>query len=52
MKATVEQLRENYSSVFWRINSLKERLNIRLFEKLKAGYKLNPAGGEIGRAHV
>jgi DNA-binding transcriptional LysR family regulator len=47
MKAAAVELGVNYSSVFRRINSLEERLNVRLFERLKSGYRLTQAGEDI-----
>jgi len=47
LKAAAEDLGVNYSSVFRRINGLEERLNVRLFERLKSGYKLTKAGEDI-----
>jgi len=47
LKAAAEDLGVNYSSVFRRINGLEERLGVRLFERLKSGYKLIKAGEDI-----
>lgn len=47
LKAAAEELGVNYSSVFRRINGLEERLSVRLFERLKSGYKLTKAGEDI-----
>jgi DNA-binding transcriptional LysR family regulator len=47
LKAAAEDLGVNYSSVFRRINGLEERLSVRLFERLKSGYKLTKAGEDI-----
>ena len=47
MKAAAAELGVNYSSVFRRINGLEERLNVRLFERLKSGYELTKAGEDI-----
>ena len=47
MKAAALELGVNYSSVFRRINSLEQRLNVRLFERLKSGYRLTQAGEDI-----
>ena len=47
LKAAAQELGVNYSSVFRRINGLEEQLNVRLFERLKTGYKLTKAGEDI-----
>ena len=47
MKSAAAELGVNYSSVFRRINRLEERLNVRLFERLKSGYRLTRAGEDI-----
>jgi len=47
IKGAAQELDVNYSSVFRRINMLEERLQVRLFERLKSGYKLTPAGEDI-----
>jgi len=47
IKGAAQELDVNYSSVFRRINTLEERLQVRLFERLKSGYKLTRAGEDI-----
>jgi len=47
IKGAAQDLDVNYSSVFRRINTLEERLQVRLFERLKSGYKLTKAGEDI-----
>lgn len=47
LKETAAELGVNYSTVFRRINSLEEKMDVRLFERLKTGYVLTEAGEEI-----
>jgi len=47
LKAAAQELNVNYSSVFRRINGLEQKLNVRLFERLKSGYVLTKAGEDI-----
>jgi DNA-binding transcriptional LysR family regulator len=47
LKETAEALGVNYSTVFRRINSLEEKMDVRLFERLKTGYVLTEAGEGI-----
>ncbi len=47
IKEASQELGVNYSSVFRRINALEERLQVRLFERLKSGYTLTRAGEDI-----
>ena len=37
----------NHSTVFRRISSLEDKMDVRLFERLKTGYVLTEAGEEI-----
>lgn len=47
LKAAAQEIGVNHSSVFRRINGLEKKLNVRLFERLKTGYKLTAAGEDI-----
>ena len=47
IKGAVQELGVNYSSVFRRINSLEEKLQVRHFERLKTAYTLTRAGEDI-----
>jgi len=47
IRGASQELGVNYSSVFRRINALEEKLEVRLFERLKSGYKLTQAGEDI-----
>ncbi|MGD9949749.1 MAG: LysR family transcriptional regulator [Desulfobulbus sp.] len=47
IKGAAHELGVNYSSVFRRVNALEEKLQVRLFERLKAGYTLTRAGEDI-----
>ena len=47
IKGASQELGVNYSSVFRRINALEEKLEVRLFERLKSGYRLTQAGEDI-----
>ncbi len=45
--SAARELGVNHSTVFRRINSLEERLHVRLFERSRKGYTLTEAGEEI-----
>jgi molybdate transport repressor ModE-like protein len=47
LKAAAKELGVNYSSVFRRINELEKKLDIRLFERQRSGYRLTEAGEDI-----
>lgn len=47
IKGAAKAMGVDYSTVFRRINSLEERLQVRLFDRLKTGYTLTQAGGDI-----
>jgi DNA-binding transcriptional LysR family regulator len=47
LKEAAEALGVNHSTVFRRINALEEKIDVRLFERLKTGYVLTEAGEEI-----
>ena len=47
LSAAARSLGVNHSTVFRRINSLEERLQVRLFERSRKGYTLTEAGEEI-----
>ena len=47
LKAAAKVLNVNHSTVFRRIKTLEEKLDVRLFERLKSGYVLSSAGEEI-----
>lgn len=47
LKVAAQQLGVNHSTVFRRINSLEQKLNVRLFDRSKNGYGLTRAGQEI-----
>jgi DNA-binding transcriptional LysR family regulator len=47
LKAAARNLGVNHSTVFRRINSLEEKLKVRLFERSRAGYVLTKAGEDI-----
>jgi DNA-binding transcriptional LysR family regulator len=47
LKGAAHVLGVNHSTVFRRINTLEDKLNVRLFERLKSGYILTSAGQEI-----
>jgi len=47
LKAASKALRVNHSTVLRRINALEEKLETRLFERLKTGYGLTESGEEI-----
>jgi DNA-binding transcriptional LysR family regulator len=47
LKGAAEAMGVNHSTVFRRINSLEDKMDVRLFERLKTGYVLTDAGEEI-----
>ena len=47
LNGAAEVLGVNHSTVFRRINSLENKMDVRLFERLKTGYVLTEAGEEI-----
>ncbi|MGA7278974.1 MAG: LysR family transcriptional regulator [Desulfocapsaceae bacterium] len=47
LNSAARKLGVNHSTVFRRINSLEERLQVRLFERSRKGYALTEAGEEI-----
>jgi DNA-binding transcriptional LysR family regulator len=47
LKAAAKALGVNHSTVFRRINALEQKLQVRLFERLKSGYALTSAGEDI-----
>jgi len=47
LKAASKALRVNHTTVLRRINALEEKLETRLFERLKTGYELTESGEEI-----
>lgn len=47
LNSAARKLGVNHSTVFRRINSLEERLHVRLFERSRKGYTLTDAGEEI-----
>ena len=47
LSSSARALGVNHSTVFRRINSLEERLQVRLFERSRKGYALTEAGEEI-----
>lgn len=47
LNAAAAALGVNHSTVFRRINTLEEKMDVRLFERLKTGYVLTEAGEEI-----
>ena len=47
LSSSARALGVNHSTVFRRINSLEERLQVRLFERSRRGYTLTEAGEEI-----
>ena len=47
LKGAAEALGVNHSTVFRRINALEDKIDVRLFERLKTGYVLTQAGEEI-----
>ncbi len=47
LKQAAEAMGVNHSTVFRRINSLEEKMDVRLFERLRTGYVLTEAGEEI-----
>lgn len=47
LKSAARELGVNHSTAFRRINSLEERLQVRLFERSRNGYVLTKAGEEI-----
>ena len=47
LRAAAEHLGVNHSTVLRRITQLEERLGVRMFEKLPAGYRLTAAGDEV-----
>jgi len=47
VRAAAERLGVNHSTVLRRIAQLEQRLGVRMFEKLPAGYRLTHAGEEV-----
>lgn len=47
LNSAAVELGVNHSTVFRRINSLEEKLDVRLFERSKGGYTLTKAGEDI-----
>ena len=47
LNAAARELGVNHTTVFRRIKSLEDRLNVRLFERTRKGYVLTEAGEEI-----
>jgi DNA-binding transcriptional LysR family regulator len=47
LKGAAEALGVNHATVFRRINSLEDKMDVRLFVRLKTGYVLTEAGEEI-----
>ncbi len=47
LNGAAEALGVNHSTVFRRISSLEDKMDVRLFERLKTGYVLTEAGEEI-----
>ena len=47
LSSAARELGVNHSTVFRRINSLEEKLQVRLFERSRKGYTLTEAGEEI-----
>lgn len=47
LKAASKSLKVNHTTVLRRINALEEKLDARLFERLKTGYVLTESGNEI-----
>ena len=47
LNGAAEALGVNHSTVFRRINALEDKMDVRLFERLKTGYILTEAGEEI-----
>lgn len=50
LNSAARELGVNHSTVFRRINSLEERLHVRLFERSRKGFTLTEAGEEIFRS--
>src|SRR5690349_17935107 len=44
LNAAARQLGVNTSSVFRRLGALEQQLQVRLFERIRTGYRLTPAG--------
>src|SRR5258708_28385926 len=44
LNAAARQLGVNTSSVFRRLGALERQLEVRLFERIRTGYRLTPAG--------
>ena len=47
LNSAAKKLGVNHSTVFRRINSLEEKMGVRLFKRLKTGYVLTEAGEEV-----
>lgn len=47
LNSAAKQLGVNHSTVFRRINSLEEKMDVRLFKRMKKGYVLTAAGEEV-----
>ena len=47
LNAASKALGVNHSTVLRRVNGLEEKLEVRLFERLKSGYVLTESGNEI-----
>ena len=53
LNSAARELGVNHSTVFRRINSLEDQLNVRLFERTRRGYALTEAGEELlGRVRL
>ena len=47
VRAAAKRLAVNHATVLRRISHLEERLGTQMFEKLRSGYRLTPAGEEV-----
>lgn len=47
LNSAAKKLGVNHSTVFRQINSLEEKMGVRLFKRLKKGYVLTEAGEEV-----
>lgn len=50
LKAAARQLDVDTSSVFRRLGALEQKLEVRLFERMRTGYRLTPAGEALAEA--